>query len=958
MHPVEAGKYLKIDLTRRKLLKLAGMGAATVAWPSGASGKHLAGNIASASSPAIRIPDGMAESCDLSLSDWGPYSKKYFGVSHIADGKRGISFDFSIFPWLNSKDSKLPSVLTPANTHPWEAASNLDYYTLRMEMIWKDQLYCDLSFVKAGENSRQIRMEIVNQSTKAQMLSLHTLSQLSYPPLNWGSYEPLQQAEVLLPDDALWVHALDYADLKFATPRPTDNLVPEGYLRGEERGQDSVSGSVLGQQFGRQAGDIVEYHLQLQQALKKASLVLRYIGNKGEVVGYRVTGAVTAEFTLHGTGRYETVVVPVGPLAAGSTTLAFVSKGGSPLKLNGFAIVAAEYEDKIQFKAMPWQRDPIVDTETVPGGVILGYSDIENCYGILLAKPLAQTRKLTWMQLDDVFGPSDSLMRDRRVAKPSEHRGGDPDCVFVNAAVEGLTIPPLTKVILYGVLATGSKQEVERSLKTFQLDAATNDPHFQAVRKTASIPTVTSAGKEYLFSQKLMSAVTLTSLVYPIYTQRQYIRHNTQGRCWDSIYTWDSGFMGLGLLELDPQRAVDLLNSYTLKPGAQSAFLSHGTPLPTHIYLFHELWNRTQSEELLTYFYPRLLQYYQFLAGRLGSSTTRKHKERLVCTWDYWYSTGGWDDYPPQLFIHDKKLVSVTAPAVSSSYLIRCAKILRMAALALGRKSDLAQYDQDMAELSSALQNYSWDKKSGYYGYVLHDDAGNPTGILRHSSGANFNMGLDGVSPLVAGICNAEQEKALLERIFSPEQMWTEAGITSVSKSAPYYSPDGYWNGNVWLAHQWFLWKTMLDLGRGDLAVRIAETGLKTWKRSTDRTYQCYEHFRDKDGMGAGWPQFPTLSSPVLPWFTSMYSPGRLTAGFDVWIESCQFDAAFHSLDARLTSAGSAGRPFSLLATMAPGGEYKVFWNGNPVTAKKLQDGLLQIELTRQGSGRLSIQRV
>jgi hypothetical protein len=562
------------------------------------------------------------------------------------------------------------------------------------------------------------------------------------------------------------------------------------------------------------------------------------------------------------------------------------------------------------------------------------------------------------MQLDDVFGPSDSLMRDRRVAKPSDYRGGDPDCIFVNASAEELTIAPHTKEFFYGVLTTGTRQEVEHCLREFQLDAAANEQHFHAIRKTAPILAATPAGNAYLFSQKLMSAVTLTSLVYPIYTQRQYIRHYSPGRCWDSIYTWDSGFMGLGLLELDPQRAVDLLNTYTLRPGSQSAFLLHGTPLPTHIYLFHEMWNRMQSEEMLAYFYPRLLQYYLFMAGHLGSSTTRKHKDRLVCTWDYWYSTGGWDDYPPQLFMHKEKLVSATAPVVSSAYLIRCAKMLRQAASALGRKSDLAQYDQDIAELSSALQNYSWDAKSGYFGYVLHDNAGNPNGILRHSTGANFNMGLDGVSPLVAGICTAKQEAALLERIFSPEQMWTTGvGITSVSKAAPYYTPNGYWNGNVWMAHQWFLWKTMLDIGRGDLAVRIAETGLRTWKRSTDSTYHCYEHFRDGDGMGAGWPQFPTLSSPVLPWFTSMYSPGRLTAGFDVWIESCRFDADCQSLDARLTSSGSAGKPFSLLASMAPGGDYRVSWNGNPVAVKKLLDGLLQIELPGQASGRLSIGR-
>ena len=46
---------------------------------------------------------------------------------------------------------------------------------------------------------------------------------------------------------------------------------------------------------------------------------------------------------------------------------------------------------------------------------------------------------------------------------------------------------------------------------------------------------------------------------------------------------------------------------------------------------------------------------------------------------------------------------------------------------------------------------------------------GSPPGILRHESGANFNMGLDGASPLFAGICTPEQEQPDPERPSSPE---------------------------------------------------------------------------------------------------------------------------------------------------------------------------------------------
>ena len=56
---------------------------------------------------------------------------------------------------------------------------------------------------------------------------------------------------------------------------------------------------------------------------------------------------------------------------------------------------------------------------------------------------------------------------------------------------------------------------------------------------------------------------------------------------------------------------------------------------------------------------------------------------------------------------------------------------------------------------------YSWDPEAGYFSYVRYDDAENCAGILRYENGVNFNMGLDGASPLLAGICTPEQKGAV-----------------------------------------------------------------------------------------------------------------------------------------------------------------------------------------------------
>jgi hypothetical protein len=952
MHDVST----RTRLPRRDFLKLAGAGAAALAVPN----RSWAGFWGE---PAGRPPEfgGLAGTHDLpGLPDWGPYSKKHFGISHIPDVRRGLSFDFSIFPVLANSPVKAPSVTDPSGVHPWEASPDLDFYSLRFETIWKDQLYCDLSFARLSGHSRLVRMEVVNQTGVSREIALHALAQLVFPPVKELTAEPIRLWAARLPGGALWVHALDYADLRFAASRPADDLVAEGYWRGEERRQDCVGGSVLAQGFGRNAGDSVVFRPHLERPCSNAVLTWRFQMPAGESVSFRVSGAVACEVTFRGSGKFDTVSMPLGPLRAGECELCFTSAGGAPVALNGFVLAEATASGQTRFVPDPWHPAPRNEVLAPAKGMILRYEDAPECYGFSMGLPVVEQRMLKWREFDAVFGcESGPNTRERILGDSRRGRAGDPDSLFVHVSFQPFTVEPRCRRVLYGVVCAGPSGQVRRCLGGFEPLSPDNERAYRSGRKRIWRPTCTPPGEPFRFSQGLMAVATLSNVVYPLYTQRNYIRHYSPGRSWDCLYTWDAGFMGLGLAELDVQRAVEILNAYTTAPGAQSAFIHHGSPVPTQIYLFHELWNRTQSRDLLEYFYPRLRQYHRFLAGRLGSSTTRRHQDHLLCTWDYFYNSGGWDDYPPQKFVHQQKMESAVAPVINSSHAIRCARLLRLAAVELGRDEDFAEYDRDIAELSASLLKYSWDPASGYFGYVLHNGAGEPTGILRDGSGANFNMGLDGVYPIMAGICSREQQERILEHLFSPRHLWMDIGITTVDQSAPYFSPDGYWNGSVWYAHQWFLWKAMLDLDRPDLANRIAQTGLELWKSVADSTYDCMEHFKPSAPQGRGWHQFTSLSSPVLPWFASLYTSGRLTCGFDAWLSACRFSRDNHRLRATLKSAGDFGRPFAVLACMNPDSKYQVLWNGAPAPFSQPHDGLLQIHLHREWApGELRVERI
>ncbi|MFQ9681564.1 MAG: MGH1-like glycoside hydrolase domain-containing protein [Ruthenibacterium lactatiformans] len=257
------------------------------------------------------------------------------------------------------------------------------------------------------------------------------------------------------------------------------------------------------------------------------------------------------------------------------------------------------------------------------------------------------------------------------------------------------------------------------------------------------------------------------------------------GRWWDSLYTWDSGFIGMGLAQFSARRGFDCLNAYLTPPGDdEAAFIHHGSLVPAQFYLFAELLNRTQSRALAEYCYPRLMQYYAFFTGQAGGSTTADLQSGLLRPWDYFYNSGGWDDYPPQKAVHEQRLEKRCTPVVTTAHAVRCARILAYTAYLLAHGEDADRLEKDAERFTRALQEHAWDEGAGYFGYVLHDEQGRAAGFLRDASGVNHNMGLGGASPLFAGACTAEQAEGLWEKLASGEHLWSACGLSTVDRSA------------------------------------------------------------------------------------------------------------------------------------------------------------------------------
>ena len=877
---------------------------------------------------------------DLSLPDWGPYAHDLFTLSHITNKQKGFRLDFVMVPSLYRRAIFPPETLRECGYSPWEASGDFGYYSARQQLVAKDMFYSETSYSRIDDTSRLGRIAFVNNTDEPQLASVFLFAR----------FAPEATLEPQLPAGATWLDAIDYVSLEYARRRPDHNLIFNGDRRGVEGMDGTVGGCALGNPhnncdrskcFGYYEGDRAQWNY-VAQATAEGRIFLRAkftAGVKADLL-FAVDGA-ERRVVLEGTGDFALYEIYRGALK-GQGVLAVLSNGiPGEADWDGFVFGVACEASEIAFVPSS-ATHPVAEKGPIPQSAVL--RDADGSHFFWWSRPATERE----YQLPDLAGLLNYSFGIRHpLYTPSDIQGGKQGGQYCKEAyILPVLVPAKGTQAIYAVYAEGDGEPAGIALDEASLEAI----YLREKAKAFALP-CREEGAGYRFSQQLMSAALMTNIKFPLRCRGDNVRHHSPDKYFNSLYSWDSGFIGLGLLELDKRRAIENLNVYVTEPGEENAFILHGTPLPVQSYLYHEIWNRFQDAEMLEYFYPRLKQNYDFLAGHVATSPCDKYATHLLQTWDCFYNSGGWDDYPPQWQMFKDRDYR-NAPVVTTSHVIRFAKTLRVAARLLGTDDD-ASLTADIERFSDALQRYSWTEEDGVFSYVTHDAEGKAAGIYRDpESGANFNFGFDGVSPVIAGICDEKQRELLWARLSSPEHLWTPYGLTAVDQAAPYHRLDGYWNGAIWMPHQWFFWKAALDNGQAEFARRIAKTGLNVWKHETDQSYCTFEHFSAINGRGCGCHHFGGLSTPVLSWYAAYYTPGRLTTGMDCWVLSQQ-----HGLDGSF-EAGlqlEGGTPVSTVLYVPPkAGEYEVTYDG-AIPAFRNVDGVLEIDLPAQSVGMLRI---
>lgn len=859
---------------------------------------------------------------DLSLPDWGPYSKAHFALSHITDKKKGTLFECLLIPGIAGQKKYYPAKKACFDYVPIDADADLSFYSMRCNML--DNLQADLNFYGNRDDVRLSETVFSNGSGRAINFRLDYAMGFQFIK---------ESVKLLLKKGEHFMPAHEYDRLSIRLPRGNWDQMREGTFGSPV----FIRRLALQPSFTSRKGAMAYYTWTINRSMKGIKLGVRYalsgtksvkisivIAGKKKVLSLRPTGDgfTFDSLRIHYTG--------IDDLSCGKHEVRLSIEqpaGKGELHIDGFFLLPESADIMKEKRLCRVTAEPAL-TRHVENDYVAITSPLApgRVYGVMArAEPSFHVWKLsaTDMQFYNItyglvsrFGTGDTTYD-----KGNEH---------IYADLRPLTCPAGGAITVRAVIGFASSVQALRTKLKKALKDADRDKRAVIARHKRTGFTVKD--ERYRAGLEGVMAATLTTICFPQDFLNEYARHFTPGAYYSTLYLWDAGLQGIGLMEYSPKLALEGMNTYLCLPDECRSLILHGTVMPTQLYLYWELFQRFGNTAVLKAFYLKMRRYYRFMMGKDGSSMNR-FGTGLICPWDYFYNSGGWDDYPPQAYVAKNKLGHTMSPVVNTSHSIRCAKLMGMAAKELGLAEDVREYMSDADRMMSAILKYSWDEKSGYFSYVINKDKKK----LEYEPGVNFNMGMDGTSPLVAGIDDPRIWKRLIKNCKDPERMWTPFGLSAVDQSAPYFEYGGYWNGAVWVPHQWFFFKAMLDYGESGFAVKIIRAIVDAWEAAVkDGRNQTFEAIDIQTGRGCGTPYFSALSVPAVTMYKTCFEPGRLTSGFDTIVRNVKYNAKRRVLTATVSRMYRPGKT-GFIGVVGKPGSYICRYGGaeKKVTADK-----------------------
>jgi neutral trehalase len=146
-------------------------------------------------------------------------------------------------------------------------------------------------------------------------------------------------------------------------------------------------------------------------------------------------------------------------------------------------------------------------------------------------------------------------------------------------------------------------------------------------------------------------------------------------------------------------------------------------------------------------------------------------------------------------------------------------------------------------QTSTAINEKLWDESTGTY-YSFDRVAGR---LLEVNTLAAFHTLYGRVAP------QHRAQRMIAVHLLNPEVYWPRAGYTvpSTALDSPWFNPENYWLGPVWVNTNWMILDGLEQYGRTDLKESLAHQTLDLVERSGYR-----EYFNPLSGEGYGTDSF------------------------------------------------------------------------------------------------------
>ncbi|KAJ4287663.1 Processing alpha glucosidase I [Kalmusia sp. IMI 367209] len=286
---------------------------------------------------------------------------------------------------------------------------------------------------------------------------------------------------------------------------------------------------------------------------------------------------------------------------------------------------------------------------------------------------------------------------------------------------------------------------------------------------------------------------------------------------------------------------------------------------------FMQLANREAALQYLRTLYPLLKRHYFWFRKTQAGDIKSYEREAFSTKEGYrWRGrtpqhilTSGLDDYPRAQPPHPGELHLDLI-----SWIGMMTKSIRRIAVYLDETDDAAQFAKYEEAITKNIDDLHWSAKDQTYCDATIDDY-EENKLVCHK-------GYISLFPFLTGLVSKDSPKlgAILDLIGDEEELWSEHGLRSLSKSSEFYhTEEDYWRSPIWMNMNYLAVQQLLNVAQQkgpqqakvkqlytDLRKNLVRTVYESWKE----TGFAWEQYNPETGKGQRTQHFTGWTSLVV----------------------------------------------------------------------------------------------